>query len=196
SLVVYDLFKINAAIDALWELHPEALENPRKPLEEYVAELVGYRDASVLYRETGRDPGQLNLETLDEHYDSWRRILGDGRILVEINPSTRSPGTVVGRLPSGVASSPEAPPDLILDNAIYLQGDDSTNDQVILSYVITGKTQDGFDLVMRDGFGMTNLDQGSIVALPVLSPTPIRIQGVDALPGLHELTIDLGQVYE
>jgi hypothetical protein len=53
-----------------------------------------------------------------------RRLLGNGRILVETNFATGLPGTVVGRLPSGVAAGPVAAPDLIALEAVYLRGEE------------------------------------------------------------------------
>ncbi|MCC7205279.1 MAG: tandem-95 repeat protein, partial [Phycisphaeraceae bacterium] len=145
AVVVYDLTKIRAALDLMNAYFPEGWQNYiDRSLEEYIALILGKTPAEFF---ASRDaifqgyvnPHPLNLSainasTLYEQFDRARKDLGDGNILVA------KIGT--GKLPSGIASGPEAPPDLIGVAVKLLDDSPATPDALEITYDINGREPD------------------------------------------------------
>jgi DNA-binding beta-propeller fold protein YncE len=191
ALAVYDLIAIEAVIEALRTLNPRALQYPSKTLEEYAEDLVTSGSLDT-YLEKAKIDKALVTETMRERFADLETLLGSGEIVVRRDLNTGIPGIAVGRLPSGVASSPEAPADLVILKATYLQAppESADTDKIQVYWFSTDSGRTPFSIAIKTDFGVLPIGIENIEALVPIAQ--VQITGDLLKFGSHSLIIDLG----
>ncbi len=141
-IVAYNISEIEAAINILAVYNPSAISKPSKPIEDYIAELIGTDPLTYLktYRPntfgvaTNGNQAALNVAAT-ANLTALIVALKQGNLLTTI---------AAGGLPWGIASGPALPTDLV---AIGANDTPSTNggpDTITLTYTITGSSSKPF----------------------------------------------------
>jgi YD repeat-containing protein len=142
---VYDLNILEEGIELLSEINPAALENPYRSLDELIFDLVQSGSLERYLEQHGPvggngepspdNPNTMTEDEFTERVTTMRRL--GGSILVAKIES--------GRLPSGIASSPEAPPNIIaLKATLKPQVTEGAGRELAFDYIVTGKLTDSF----------------------------------------------------
>jgi len=193
AVFVYDKNRLDAAATILGWFDKDAIRRSTRPIEDYIVLMANAGSFSAFANQIGFqvDP-TLNLGRAEEQFKSFLDTIGPqdtwydetfdvgGHTHVRKNPIlVRKIGS--GKLPSGVATGPEAPPDIFARDVYYHDGEGK--DSLRLNYVISGQAPDYVRLgIYEEGLGGLN-------------PTPVFtlvLTEAQRSAGFHSIPLELG----
>ncbi|MEM1067288.1 MAG: putative Ig domain-containing protein [Planctomycetota bacterium] len=181
AVLVYDISVIEATVAALAQFFPEALTQANLAIEDY-AQLVARAPGP---EQIGGDPefaSDVLLQEEREYFNEQKLRIGNGRAF--------RGGLSVGRLPSGLAPGPLAPPDIVGLVATYAE-EGVPKPTITLQYTIFGDSAEPFEIKLYEsGDRILNIG-GDPTEDDVLIGTFEVTDPKNLLPRDHSIEIEL-----